>query len=251
MTRARDELVLSHAADYGGQRARRVSPFVLEALDLPVAAGAAGAGAKAASPLERLAGLEQTAGRARGAARALAGEPLMLSFYAIDDYLTCPLKYKFAHLLRVPLAPHHSIIYGSALHAAVAEFHKRHARGDVMTEEALFEAFMAAWRNEGFLSREHEEARLAAGRAALHRFREEQLAPGRRDPGLRGAGVQLHAGRGPGPRPLRPRGHHAPGTAGGTRGPDARADRGRRDGARRRRARTSWSRPWAWRPSGW
>ena len=42
MTRARDELVLSHAADYGGQRARRVSPFVLEALDLPVAAGRAG-----------------------------------------------------------------------------------------------------------------------------------------------------------------------------------------------------------------
>ena len=34
MTRARDELVLSHAADYGGRRARRVSPFVLEALDL-------------------------------------------------------------------------------------------------------------------------------------------------------------------------------------------------------------------------
>jgi len=47
-----------------------------------------------------------------------------------------------------------------------------------MTEEALVEAFTAAWRNEGFLSREHEEARLAAGRAALHRFREEQLAPG-------------------------------------------------------------------------
>ena len=35
MTRARDELILSHAADYGGARARRVSPFVLEALDLP------------------------------------------------------------------------------------------------------------------------------------------------------------------------------------------------------------------------
>jgi DNA helicase-2/ATP-dependent DNA helicase PcrA len=177
MTRARDELVLTHAADYGGQRSRRVSPFVLEALDLPVAAGAAGSGAKAASPLERMAALEQTAA-SPAAPRERSGEPLMLSFYAIDDYLTCPLKYKFAHLLRVPLAPHHSIIYGSALHAAVSEFHKRHARGDVMSEEALVEAFTTAWRNEGFLSREHEEARLAAGRAALHRFREEQLAPG-------------------------------------------------------------------------
>ena len=39
MTRARDELILTHAADYGGARARRVSPFVLEALDLPTSAG--------------------------------------------------------------------------------------------------------------------------------------------------------------------------------------------------------------------
>jgi DNA helicase-2/ATP-dependent DNA helicase PcrA len=37
---------------------------------------------------------------------------------------------------------------------------------------------VAAWRSEGFLSREHEEARLDAGRASLRRFREEQLRPG-------------------------------------------------------------------------
>jgi DNA helicase-2/ATP-dependent DNA helicase PcrA len=177
MTRARDELVLSHAADYGGHRARRVSPFVLEALDLPVAAGATGAGVRPSSPLERLAAVEHP-GPSPAAARERSGEPLMLSFYAIDDYLTCPLKYKYAHLLRVPLSPHHSIIYGSALHAAVAEFHKRHARGDVMTEEDLYASFVRAWSNEGFLSREHEEARLAAGREALHRFRDAQLAPG-------------------------------------------------------------------------
>jgi DNA helicase II / ATP-dependent DNA helicase PcrA len=177
MTRARDELVLTHAADYGGARARRVSPFVLEALDLPVADGAAGAGATARHPLDRLASLERTEAAAAPVPRR-DDEPLTLSFYAIDDYLTCPLKYKFAHLLRVPLAPHHSIIYGAALHAAVSEFHKRHARGEVMSEEALYGAFLAAWHSEGFLSREHEEARLASGYEALRRFREVQLAPG-------------------------------------------------------------------------
>jgi ATP-dependent DNA helicase UvrD/PcrA len=177
MTRARDELVLTHAADYGGQRARRVSPFVLEALDLPVAAGTAGAGARASTPLERLASLERTAPQPATPAEP-GREPLTLSFYAIDDYLTCPQKYRYAHLLRVPLAPHHSIIYGAALHAAVAEFHRRHARGDVMSEEQLWASFESAWSSDGFLSREHEEARRAAGRDALHRFREEQLAPG-------------------------------------------------------------------------
>ncbi len=177
MTRARDELVLSHAADYGGQRARRVSPFVLEALDLPLAAATAGAGARSTTPLERLSGLERTE-PAPARRRPAGGEPLVLSFYAVDDYLTCPLRYKYAHVLRVPLAPHHSLIYGSALHAAVAEFHRRHARGDVMSEAQLYASFEDAWTNDGFLSREHEEARLAAGRDALRRFRDQQLAPG-------------------------------------------------------------------------
>ncbi|HEY3334429.1 MAG TPA: ATP-dependent DNA helicase [Candidatus Limnocylindrales bacterium] len=177
MTRARDELVLSHAADYGGQRARRVSPFVLEALDLPVAAGTAGAGAKPASPLEKLAGNERT-DPAPVTRRGRDDEPLWLSFYAIDDYLTCPRKYRYGHILRVPLSPHHSMIYGSALHAAVSEFHKRHARGEVMTDDQLYASFQAAWTNDGFLSREHEEARLEAGRSALVRFREQQLRPG-------------------------------------------------------------------------
>ena len=176
MTRARDELVLSHAADYGGARARRVSPFVLEALDLPVASGVPGAGARVSTPLERLATFEASA-PSRASADGPITEPLSLSFYQVDDYLTCPLKYKYAHVLRVPLAPHHAIVYGAALHKAVQLFHHRHARGHVMTETELDEVFDSAWSNEGFMSRDHEEARLTAGRAALRRFRLAQLQP--------------------------------------------------------------------------
>ncbi len=176
MTRARDELILSHAADYGGARARRVSPFVLEALDLPVVAGVPGAGAKTSTPLERLATFEAST-PARPAAEGPITEPLSLSFYQVDDYLTCPLKYKYAHVLRVPLAPHHAIVYGAALHKAVQLFHHRHAKGHVMSEAELDEVFDSAWSNEGFMSRDHEEARLTAGRAALRRFRLVQLEP--------------------------------------------------------------------------
>jgi DNA helicase-2/ATP-dependent DNA helicase PcrA len=60
----------------------------------------------------------------------------------------------------------------------VSEFHRRHKRGEVMSEDALVGVFEQAWTTDGFLSREHEEARLAKGRDALRRFREEQLAPG-------------------------------------------------------------------------
>jgi DNA helicase-2/ATP-dependent DNA helicase PcrA len=177
MTRARDALVLTHALDYGGKRTRRISPFVLEALDLP--AGTAPP-PRASSPVERLAALEATPAERPSAERSDArdpGEPLVLSFYQVDAYLTCPLKYRYGHVLRVPIAPHHAIVYGASLHLAVSEFHRRHARGEVMTEAALVAAFEAAWSNEGFVSREHEEARLESGRRALRRFREEQIAP--------------------------------------------------------------------------
>ena len=66
MTRAKDELVLTSAADYGTARARKISRFVVEALDLPSAApapaeepGARGAGAPSARP--------RPAGPSRGA----------------------------------------------------------------------------------------------------------------------------------------------------------------------------------------
>ena len=177
MTRARDELVLTYAADYGGGIARRLSPFVIEALDLPPQAAVPGTGVAATDPLERIAAAQPVV-QEIAPARATRDEPLLLSFYAVDDYLSCPLKFKYGHVLRVPVAPHHALIYGSALHKAIQEFHRRHARGDVMSEEELFAAFALAWTNEGFLTREHEEARLAAGREALRRFRAEQLKPG-------------------------------------------------------------------------
>src|SRR4029077_9884976 len=61
MTRARDELVLSHSSESASGRARRVSPFVTEALDLPTAGfgcRAVPSGIHARSPFERIAAAE-------------------------------------------------------------------------------------------------------------------------------------------------------------------------------------------------
>ncbi|MBA3877598.1 MAG: hypothetical protein C0498_11835 [Anaerolinea sp.] len=177
MTRARDELILTHAADYGGARARRVSPFVLEALDLPLSAGTPGAGGAGSAPLERLAAMSPVAAASLARESGPIEGPLLLSHSSIDAYLTCPKRYHYSHVLHVPTAPHHSFVYGSALHQAVQEFHRAEGRGRILSEAELFAVFEAAWTNEGFVSREHELARLEAGRAALRRFREERLLP--------------------------------------------------------------------------
>jgi DNA helicase-2/ATP-dependent DNA helicase PcrA len=179
MTRARDELILSHAAESAGGRARRVSPFVIEALDLPTA-GLRGEAPPSlvhtAGPLERIAAAEGP-GEPPEAERTPIEGPLTLSHSAIDAYLTCPLRYKYAQVVRVPTTPHHSMVYGSALHQAVQEFHRSQARGKPLSEAELLAVFESAWSNEGFVSREHEAARLEAGQTALRQFRDSQLQP--------------------------------------------------------------------------
>jgi DNA helicase-2/ATP-dependent DNA helicase PcrA len=61
-------------------------------------------------------------------------EPLSLSHTQIDDYLTCPLKYKYGHVLRCAPRAAPCLVYGAALHKAVAALPPRHARGYVMSE---------------------------------------------------------------------------------------------------------------------
>src|SRR5262249_46944321 len=107
-------------------------------------------------------------------------EELTVSHRQVDDYETCPLKYQYIHLLRIPLRQHHAIVYGSALHEAVEFYLRRRAAGNFTPLEDFLRAFEDAWRNEGFLTREHEEQRRRAGLEALTRFYHEEEASGQK-----------------------------------------------------------------------
>jgi DNA helicase-2/ATP-dependent DNA helicase PcrA len=175
MTRARHELVLTSAADYGTTRTRKVSRFVIEALDLP-----------SPSPVPRKSQTLEALARHAPSLEPLPAaelplpedEVLRLSYGQIDDYETCPLKYRYLHVLRVPLLAHHALVYGHAVHEALRRLFEARLAGLPFTEEDLVSALRAAWVSEGFLSREHEEQRLREGEAVLRRFhRQEAEAP--------------------------------------------------------------------------
>jgi len=173
MTRAMDELVLTSAADYGTARARKVSRFVVEALDLPHPAPAP----RKSRVLEALA-RHQPPPEPRVAPEGEIPEHelLRLSHSRIDDYETCPLKYRYIHVLRVPLLAHHTVVYGHAIHEAVRQMFEARLAGRSFSEDDLVEAFRAAWVSEGFLSREHEERRQRVGEEMLRRFHGEETA---------------------------------------------------------------------------
>jgi DNA helicase II / ATP-dependent DNA helicase PcrA len=175
MTRAKRDLYLTSARDYGGARPRKVSRFVQEALDLPRAdpetfrASVVQAVERHAPPVDLHPQLLLVPS---------GDEVIPLSFRQVDDYSTCPLKYKYIHILRVPVLRDHRVVYGAALHEAVQEYNRRRARHQTVTAEDLIAHFERSWVNEGFLSREHEDQRMEAGRQALRRFFEYQQASG-------------------------------------------------------------------------
>jgi DNA helicase-2/ATP-dependent DNA helicase PcrA len=175
MTRARRELFLTSARDYGGTRGRKVSQFVLEALDLPKDA-ARPFKSRAVEELERCA---PPPGQDMGAVPPMTDtEELMLSHKQVDDYQTCPLKYRYVHQLRVPILRHHTVVYGSTIHAVVEFYLKRRVEGNYTSLDDLLDEYDRKWLNQGFLTWEHQEARKAAGRDALVRFWHQEEAEG-------------------------------------------------------------------------
>ncbi len=175
MTRARRELFLTSARDYGGARERKVSQFVLEALDLPKDAARPFKG-KAVEEIERFA--PPPAASADEMAPIPDDEELLISHKQVDDYQTCPLKYRYVHLLRVPILRHHTVVYGSTIHAVVEFYLKRRVEGNYTSLEDLLAEYDRKWLNQGFLTWEHQEARKAAGREALTRFWHQEEAEG-------------------------------------------------------------------------
>ena len=175
MTRARRELFLTSARDYGGARERKVSQFVLEALDLSKDA-ARPFKARAVEELEGFApppvAVDDTL------APMAADEELLISHKQVDDYQTCPLKYRYVHLLRVPILRHHTVVYGSTIHAVVEFYLKRRVEGNYTSLEDLLAEYDRKWLNQGFLTWEHQEARKLAGREALTRFWHQEEAAG-------------------------------------------------------------------------
>jgi len=167
MTRAKDELYLCSARDYGGKSLRKVSRFVQEALDV-VKQDMSTSKASALEVIERSAPISASVESIYK--QIPDSEVITISHLQIDDYDTCPLKYKYVHILRVPLLQHHSVIYGKCIHEAVQKYYRRKMNNESITVDDFISYFKKAWSSEGFLNREHEKQMLLEGRNVLKRF---------------------------------------------------------------------------------
>ncbi len=69
----------------------------------------------------------------------------MLSASDIETYRTCPLKYKFARVFRIPSEPTMNQRFGIAVHQVLERYH-RLEDGDAAGEQEILGLLEAAWR---------------------------------------------------------------------------------------------------------
>jgi DNA helicase II / ATP-dependent DNA helicase PcrA len=101
------------------------------------------------------------------------GEGLVLSASDIDTYRGCPLRYKFARVLKVPSEQTLHQRFGIAVHQVLERYHAADRQsmgsptGQHTTVAEMMELFEACWRRGGFGESDRELELHAKARAAL------------------------------------------------------------------------------------
>ncbi|HEX2103306.1 MAG TPA: ATP-dependent DNA helicase [Solirubrobacteraceae bacterium] len=122
--------------------------------------------------------------RARAAAIAARDEPslepflptrgdgLMLSASDIETYRTCPLKYKFARVFRIPSEPTINQRFGIVVHQVLERYHSSGGR----SLDELLGLLDAGWRRGGFGTSDEERQLRVKADTSLRRYHDRTLA---------------------------------------------------------------------------
>jgi DNA helicase-2/ATP-dependent DNA helicase PcrA len=109
------------------------------------------------------------------------GEGLVLSASDIDTYRTCPLRYKFARVFRIPSEPSTNQRFGIAVHQVLERYHRLAPGAGPGDDGEILGLLEAAWRRAGFGASDEErqlhEKATAALRRYHRRFRDERSEP--------------------------------------------------------------------------
>jgi DNA helicase-2/ATP-dependent DNA helicase PcrA len=96
------------------------------------------------------------------------GGGLVLSATDIETYRTCPLKYKFARVFRIPSEPTLNQRFGIVVHQVLERFHGRDDSTGSLPE--LLGLLEASWRRGGFGDSEEERQLRGKAAAALTQY---------------------------------------------------------------------------------
>jgi len=126
MTRAKEHLYLFSSDDYGGTRKRKQSRFVKELEIESIEPGQDKSLEVKTDPIEEKATVEHQL-------------PSNISFTQIAAFSNCPLQYKFAHILRVPVFGRYQMSFGKTMHNALEQFAREYMDRASVEQVSMFE----------------------------------------------------------------------------------------------------------------
>ncbi|MDP2944573.1 MAG: UvrD-helicase domain-containing protein [bacterium] len=196
-TRAKAELYLTGAKDYGGAREKKPSRFI-EEMGLTSAIGPE---LTLSEKNEFLRDLHYLNARELTPLEKSAPEkyplPDKFSFSQLAAYSTCPLQYKYAFILKIPASTDKaSLVFGRVLHNTLYNFllpflsERKILQGDLfaglgaaagkdapgktganlLSEARLIELYAEFWQADGYASKEEREKYQIKGRDSLKKF---------------------------------------------------------------------------------
>ncbi len=191
-TRAKEELYLTGAKDYGGTREKKPSRFILEMGINPELVSEEAQLSKQNAflkDLHRLNELEE-AERINQDKDIVLPLPAKFSFSQLAAFSTCPLQYKFAFILKIPASTDKSsLIFGRVLHntlynfllPTLAEAKKLQAslfsdeegksvKKIDLSEKRLLSLYEEFWQADGYNNKEERDKYYQNGKKALKDF---------------------------------------------------------------------------------
>jgi DNA helicase-2/ATP-dependent DNA helicase PcrA len=113
------------------------------------------------------------------------GDGLVLSASDIDTYRSCPLRYKFARVLRIPREPTLNQRFGILVHQVLERYHEQTAippQAAANGGTPILRLLDVAWRRGGFGDSGEELQLREKARSALRRYEERFEAAGAQGP---------------------------------------------------------------------
>lgn len=167
MTRAKKGLYLTSAEDYGGARKRKISRFLLElGFDPPQ------------SHPQEFELFDEDLGPIEASPETTVkfAIPKQFSFTQLAAFRSCPLQYKFAHILKVPVMGKWTFSYGKTMHNTLQEFFSvwltRSETPDAVpvTLKELEGIYAHCWQDDWFVNDRQREEYRSQGLASLRDF---------------------------------------------------------------------------------
>lgn len=182
VTRAKMGLYLTSAEDYGGKRKRKLSRFLHEiGYDQP----------QFAEQVMDVFDEDRQADSVSVDQNESVNLPVpkQFSFTQLAAFKTCPLQYKFAHVLKIPVAGKWTFSYGKTMHNTLQEFFiawlERSASQQTslfeqeappaptsvpVKQEELMEMYQRCWQDEWYVNESQREKYHEQGLISLNAF---------------------------------------------------------------------------------